>query len=178
LSVISVTNSSNIRNSHSSVASMAKDNRRAQGILQDNATLFLHVDDVKARQKHTRFPLGTNAFISVGRTSGCAVILKDPIVSRHHFLFRTLDETCWFEDIGLNRAHFNGQRCKPSHRYQIRPGDILKIGRYEIRVTASDLDDSKKKTQRIDLAILAERWRLHSQSNRLDAHMQPLNPSN
>jgi len=177
LSAISVTNRKKIPNSDSAIASMAEDNRRAKGMSQMIPTLFLHVDDVKARRKHTRFPLAANGSVSIGRTSSSAIILKDPFISRHQLKFSTQDGKCWFEDIGLNRAKFNGYRCKPSLQYQIRPGDILKIGRFEIRVTASELDDSKTKTQRIDLAVLAKRWRLHSQSNQLQTYIKTLNQS-
>jgi two-component system response regulator AtoC len=66
--------------------------------------------------------------VTIGRGSGCQVILDQPNVSRRHAVLH-LGDDLHVEDLGsVNGTRVNGQRLAAGERRAIKPGDMIELG--------------------------------------------------
>ncbi|MBI5481198.1 MAG: sigma 54-interacting transcriptional regulator [Deltaproteobacteria bacterium] len=66
--------------------------------------------------------------VTIGRASGCEIILDQPNVSRKHAVVH-LGEQVTIEDLGsVNGTRVNGQRLKAGQTVTIKPGDQVELG--------------------------------------------------
>jgi pSer/pThr/pTyr-binding forkhead associated (FHA) protein len=93
------------------------------------------------------YPLEASSLISVGRDDQCSFQLVDDEVSRRHLQIRfDPDKRVHFavDMRSANGVFVNGERLTVDH--QLGEGDVIRIGRSEIRYTEDDVTD-------IDLAL-------------------------
>jgi pSer/pThr/pTyr-binding forkhead associated (FHA) protein len=93
------------------------------------------------------YPLDKSSLISIGRDDQCSFQLVDDEVSRRHLQIRfDPDEGVHFavDMRSANGVFVNGERLTVDR--QLGEGDVIRIGRSEIRYTADDVTD-------IDLAL-------------------------
>ncbi|MGC4064678.1 MAG: FHA domain-containing protein [Polyangiaceae bacterium] len=84
--------------------------------------------------------IDVNASVLIGREEGCQVLLDDPLVSRRHAKIVVKDGKLWIEDLGSrNGVSLNG--AKIAERQRLFGGDVLRVGKQEIVVTAATLGD-------------------------------------
>jgi two-component system, NtrC family, response regulator AtoC len=108
---------------------------------------------VYERRQPRRFSLPLHGSISIGRSADCDVRLEYPSISRHHaalhlnplevedhgskngsWLFAARDGLTW---DGVMEGHGEGMRLERGRRYELMPGDVLKLGRVIIGVQAA-----------------------------------------
>jgi len=93
------------------------------------------------------YPLDKSSLISVGRDDQCSFQLVDDEVSRRHLQIRfDPDEEVHFavDMRSANGVFVNGERLTVDRK--LGEGDVIRIGRSEIRYTEDDVTD-------IDLAL-------------------------
>lgn len=72
---------------------------------------------------------------SLGRSSSCDVKLEDSSVSGHHAHFCAVGSRAAIQDDGSTNGSFvNGERLQPGSPKTLHPGDVIKLGTYELRV--------------------------------------------
>ena len=79
----------------------------------------------------TEFP------VKIGREFDNNVILEDAkkIVSRSHAKIQSTDEGCQLVDLGsANFTYLNGEKLFPNVENNLKTGDIIKIGNYELNI--------------------------------------------
>jgi len=71
--------------------------------------------------------------LSVGRSSGCNIVLDDNLVSRRHADFVVTDTTVSVRDLGsVNGVYVNSRRITES--MSVKEGDRIQIGQHEFRL--------------------------------------------
>ncbi len=81
--------------------------------------------------KRVGVPEGTTR---IGRSAAAQVCLEDASVSRRHaMLVREGDSVRVLDDRSLNGVWVNGERVRAR---ELRDGDVLRIGRHELRFEA------------------------------------------
>jgi hypothetical protein len=101
--------------------------------------------------------------VRIGRSSRNDVVLKDPLLSRHHCrVFFKSDGTLWIADLGSsNKTYVRGE---PIQECMLTVGDEITLGNTVIKVTQIAQEDSageaderqKRKTGPIDLGLSQE----------------------
>ena len=72
---------------------------------------------------------------SLGRSSSCDIKLEDSSVSAHHAHFCAVGSRAAIQDDGSTNGSFvNGERLQPGSPKTLHPGDVIKLGTYELRV--------------------------------------------
>lgn len=72
---------------------------------------------------------------SLGRSSSCDIKLEDSSVSSHHAHFCAVGSRAAIQDDGSKNGSFvNGERLQPGSPKTLHPGDVIKLGTYELRV--------------------------------------------
>lgn len=117
--------------------------QRAQ-LTQDDVVYFGTLRVPAARLLAGGLGMGDRPFTTVkvatqqvilGRAKGCDVVLDDPAVSRRHARLVRSDRKVTIEDLRSSHGTFvNGQRISTPH--SIRPGDLVAIGRFTLKLTA------------------------------------------
>lgn len=80
-------------------------------------------------------PVGSQPFITIGRTDECDLVLAHASVSRCHAVLRIVGDTLLFEDRSTYGSYVNGER---QVHVTVKPGDVLTIGPFEVRVVARE----------------------------------------
>ncbi|MBX3470035.1 MAG: DUF4388 domain-containing protein [Planctomycetes bacterium] len=83
-------------------------------------------------------PLGAVPTLSIGRGRECGLVLPHTGVSREHAIVRVLGRSILLEDRSTFGTFINGQRAGTC---ELRPGDRIAIGPYELRVVAAQSDE-------------------------------------
>lgn len=101
--------------------------------------------------------------VRIGRSSRNDVVLKDPLLSRHHCrVFFKSDGTLWLADLGSsNKTYVRGE---PIQECMVKIGDEITLGNTVIKVTQIDSGDKipetgerqKRETGPIDLGLSQE----------------------
>jgi pSer/pThr/pTyr-binding forkhead associated (FHA) protein len=104
---------------------------RGGGTATAVATAHLKIVE-PAEGRGTTFPLTDEA--TVGRASGCQVLLKDPTVSQLHARVFRRDGRLYIEDLGSSNGTFVNRK-KVSAPVALRRGDRLAIGGTVLEVT-------------------------------------------
>lgn len=87
-------------------------------------------------------PVGLSPVVSIGRSVTCDLVLPHSSVSRTHAVIKVEGKKLHFEDRSSYGSFVNGSRTSSA---EIKPGDTITIGPYEITVKARS--DSKPKGQ-------------------------------
>jgi len=70
--------------------------------------------------------------LTIGRAEDNTIRLNDKTVSKHHARIVTYFSATHIEDIGsTNGTYVNGKKI---HMHVLQPGDILSIGKYQLKV--------------------------------------------
>jgi pSer/pThr/pTyr-binding forkhead associated (FHA) protein len=74
--------------------------------------------------------------ISIGRATDNDLQIPDQTVSAHHARIFTYLEASYIEDLGSTNGTFlNGKRIQ---KHTLHPGDTIKIGRLELKITKNN----------------------------------------
>jgi hypothetical protein len=74
-----------------------------------------------------------NGVLSVGRSSGCNIVLDDNLVSRRHAEIIVTDMTVSVRDLGsVNGVYINSRRINES--MSVKDGDRIQIGQHEFKL--------------------------------------------
>ena len=81
-----------------------------------------------------RMPVG--AVKTIGRSTGAEFTLDAPLVSRLHCQLSATDQSLEVKDLDSTNGTFvNGKRVTSA---TLRPGDVLKVGRVDLRISRTD----------------------------------------
>ena len=106
---------------------------------QSSPSLLVHTPDGAERQY---LLLGVSAII-IGRDRQCDIVLEDEAASRQHAQIRLHPDGSTVEDLGsVNGTLCNGAKLKEGSS-PLHDGDLLKIGRSEIRYLEGEVGESK-----------------------------------
>jgi|SRR3954469_13838960 pSer/pThr/pTyr-binding forkhead associated (FHA) protein len=82
------------------------------------------------------FRLSTGAVKTIGRSTGAEFIVDAPLVSRLHCQVSATADTVEVKDLNsTNGTYVNGARVKKA---RLLPGDTLRVGRVELRISRTD----------------------------------------
>lgn len=84
--------------------------------------------------------------VTIGRGAECAISLEDPkkYISRVHLQLDDEGGECWMTVVSkVNPAFVNSQRQMPGGRVQVRPGDRIELGEYEIELLGAPQESVK-----------------------------------
>jgi len=74
--------------------------------------------------------------ISIGRSEDNDLHIQDKTVSAHHARIFTYLNASYIEDLGSkNGTYLNGKRIQ---KHTVHPGDVIKVGRLELKITKDD----------------------------------------
>lgn len=91
---------------------------------------------VKSADGRSRFfEIPENAVLTIGRSDAADIVLDDMTVSRRHAVVGAAENGCFIEDnSSTSGTWINGERI--SGRRTVSPSDNIKIGGYELSVSA------------------------------------------
>ena len=93
-------------------------------------------------QREMVLPLGTT---SVGRQPGNDLVLEDTLVSRRHARFACTETECTLIDLGgVNGTFVRRQKLAPNVPVRLEPGDLIRIGPYELELTARAVEEAPR----------------------------------
>ncbi len=76
----------------------------------------------------------------LGKSPDCSICLKHPTVSRQHAEICNNEAGLTITDLNsLNGTRLNGEHLPPSSPTPLKEQDLLKIGKYELRVAGGEL---------------------------------------
>ncbi len=76
-----------------------------------------------------------NKNITIGRDRSCNFIIDDPLISRRHALIEFISRIAYIKDMdSMNSTYVNNNPLKPNEQRRLRKGDIIRIGKTEIKV--------------------------------------------
>lgn len=95
----------------------------------------LEIVNAAAAALHPGEVIALGAATTIGRERGNDLVVDEETVSSHHARLLVRGGRWWIEDLGstngtlVNEAHVSGSR-------QLRPGDIIQVGRVQLRFSA------------------------------------------
>jgi len=76
-----------------------------------------------------------NKNITIGRDKSCNFRIDDPLISRKHAFIEFISNVAYIKDLGsTNATYVNNNPLKANEQRRLRRGDIIKIGKTEIRI--------------------------------------------
>jgi len=82
----------------------------------------------------------------IGRDESADIRVDDKKVSRRHASFKVTNGKLWVEDLGsVNGVKLNGKRIEK--RSVVGPGDVVKVGGYEVRVRTAEASENSVPAQ-------------------------------
>src|SRR5437667_3019639 len=95
---------------------------------------ILETDSSAIDRATFRMPIG--AVKTIGRSTGAEFMLDAPLVSRLHCQLSATDQAIQVKDLDSTNGTFvNGKRITAA---TVRAGDVLKLGRVELRISRTD----------------------------------------
>src|SRR2546423_11408226 len=86
--------------------------------------------------EETTFRIATGMVKTIGRSTGAEFMLDAPLVSRLHCQLSATDQAIQVKDLDSTNGTFvNGKRITAA---TVRAGDVLKLGRVELRISRTD----------------------------------------
>ena len=126
------------------------------------------------KQLIRRYSLKEQPTITIGRNSKCDICLPDRTISNIHACVKIAREDCFLEDMrSTNGTYVNHQLID---RYLLENGDIISVGKYQIKFECPESIDSQVRRVSIHPKLLQddqEYW-LHILNGRKTDHLIPL----
>ena len=103
---------------------------------------------VKSADGRSRFfEIPENAVLTIGRSDAADIVLDDMTVSRRHAVVGAAENGCFIEDnSSTSGTWINGERI--SGRRTVSPSDNIKIGGFELSVSAGAQAAARRRLRR------------------------------
>ncbi|MDA3812076.1 MAG: FHA domain-containing protein [Spirochaetaceae bacterium] len=96
----------------------------------------LNKDEKELLKLHSgKTNLKINKNITIGRDVSCSFRIDDPLISRKHAYIEFISDAAYIKDLGsTNATYVNNNPLKPNEQRRLRRGDVIKIGKTEIKI--------------------------------------------
>lgn len=109
--------------------------------------------------QHDRYLFRPRKALTLGRSRDCDIVIDDPYVSRKHAELGTRFGECWVRSLGMNASKINNTGCRQNDVYPLDRVDVLRIGRFRIRVFAHPISDDAEAERDTVVVLFSEHWR-------------------